>query len=131
MEINEPPHLRDSKKRGEFFIAHKEEVINSGYRFAVIYVDVIKERGLQLNYYNNLKELYQDHPLLDPKTPRSYGNVTTSLVDIGQLTKSQEYQKGVIRERKTLLEKTLSATVNELHDLEQKEMQFREKPKDK
>jgi hypothetical protein len=84
----------------ENYEKHKEDILNSGYRFAVIYTDEIK-------YYKNKKEVYKDFPKLKPNAPLKIGGTSPLFIDIGEI-KNLEYRLEKIRERKKDVDKSLS-----------------------
>ena len=71
------------KAQREYFEKHKEEILNSGHRFAVI--------SDEIKYYDDRKSLYKDFPKLHPDAPITSGT-PSSLIDIGELTNSLEYR---------------------------------------
>ncbi len=89
---------------------HKEEISNSGYRFAVVYWD-------KIDYCNTLASVYKKHPILSPqKNYLDFDGPHPLLIDIGKETNSLEYRKECLHKRteenRKLLEKLIFESEN-------------------
>ena len=94
------------------FKKHRKEILDSGYRFAVI-------GRIEIYYSNHLDSVYEKYPDLNP-SKRFFGT-PQKLVDIGKETNSLEYKKERIQERKEKYKNDLTKIVQEAQDIAEEE----------
>lgn len=104
------------EEQEENFKKHRKEIMNSEYRFAVIYTD-------KINYYRDRKSLYKAIPEFSPNAKPIFGT-RPMLVDIGKETKSLEYRKEKLEQEKEECYKNLIRFVKKRDELKKMEKQL-------
>ncbi len=109
----------------ENFEKHREEILSSEYRFAIVYPDNIK-------YYKDRESLYKELPEFSPDTKLFFGTLPL-LIDIGQKIDSLEYRKEKLEQEKEECDKNLIGLVKKRDELEKikKQLSLEEKARKK
>lgn len=110
-------HLESIRRMEEFYEAHKDEILASGHRFAVV------ETG-NVSYFDSRDDLYKAHPYFNPQSPRLIGQLPR-LVDIGKETNSREFRLEKLDEDKKRWDNDLVELLERHDSISKREDQLR------